>query len=157
MDPFPVQLVQRLVVVECTLTCSVNKLLNIATQVFFDLESALGDITELCIKEGPALTEAQVRGIRDDVKVGDKVLARGRADPSDPKAILLASIAVTTRWADVHPGEHFVPRCALKASEHTDSKALQVCQRFAPQNVSVRLGHGQAQARLPHMTEGIPL
>ena len=144
MDPFPVQLVQRLVVVECTLTCSVNKLLNIATQVFFDLESALGDITELCIKEGPALTEAQVRGIRDDVKVGDKVLARGRADPSDPKAILLASIAVTTR-------------CALKASEHTDSKALQVCQRFAPQNVSVRLGHGQAQARLPHMTEGIPL
>lgn len=104
-------------------------------QVFFDLESAGGGITELCIKAGPIFTEAQVKGIRDDVKVGDTVTSRGYADPGEPKIILLSSIAVTTRWTDEHPGEHFVPRCAFKALQHSDSKASQVCQGCTPHNV----------------------
>ena len=96
------------------------------TQVFFDLESAEGSVTELCIKVGPNHTEAQVKDIRDDVKVGDTVILRGYADPGDPNIILISSIAVTSRWTDEHPGEHFVPRCAATTSHHSDSKTSQV-------------------------------
>lgn len=102
------------------------KLVWFLMQVFFDLESAQGAITELCIKAGAAFTEAQVKDIRDDIKLGDTVFSRGHADPNDPKIILLSSIAVTIRWKDEHRGEHYVPRCAFTASQHTDGKASQV-------------------------------
>ena len=101
-------------------------------QVFFDLESAGGTITELCIKTGPALTEAQVKDIRDDVKVGDTVTSRGYADPSDPGTVLLSSIAITSRWSTEHPEEHFVPRCAARTSHHSDIKASQVGKHCPP-------------------------
>ena len=86
--------------------------------MFFDLESEAGTIIELCCKAGSHYTVEQVRDLRDDIKVGDSISVLGCCESEDPHVVLPTSIAVTARWKDQHPGQHFVPRCTSKPVQH---------------------------------------
>lgn len=90
-------------------------------QVFFDLESEVGTITELCCKAGLQYTVEQVKDLRDSIKVGDSISVIGCDETGDPHVVLPSSITVTARWKDQHSGQHFVPRCTPKPVQQLDN------------------------------------